>query len=146
MPIQDPQVAETRILQYFWDNWKTLSNPLEEYWDNKTNPEDGDQTPPNEGYVKPMVRPNEAPQTAFGDDKRRFTNTGLFTVEIRVPFGEGTSNANSYAGFLVNLFRSRDAYLEGGIWFRNPRHKTVGREGNYWHVNFIVEYEYDSVV
>jgi len=34
MPIQDPQVAETRILQYFWDNWKTLSNPLEEYWDN----------------------------------------------------------------------------------------------------------------
>lgn len=146
MPIQDPQVAEDRILKFFWDNWQTFGDSLEVYWDNTAIPENGSQIVPNEGYVVPMVRPNVAPQAAFGDNKRRFENSGLFTVEIRVPFGQGTEKANSILNFLLNLFRSTDAYLEGGIWFRNARATKVGRDDSFWQVNFIVDYQYDSVV
>jgi len=73
---------------------------------------------------------------------RKFTRTGIVTVQVFCPHGAGDS---TYATALARI--ARDAY-EGretqGIWFRKATITDVGRSGAWYQVNASAIFEYDE--
>jgi hypothetical protein len=74
---------------------------------------------------------------------RRYTTDGILTVELYVLAGSGRREALALGQTALGAYRGQKTV--GGVWFRRERVKDVGPDGAYYHVNFIAEYQYDSV-
>lgn len=75
--------------------------------------------------------------------KKRFRRTGILTVQIFTPTGEGLSNADKCAKMFLNAFEGKTS--PGGVWFRNGRVREIGADGDFFQTNFITDFEYDEI-
>lgn len=74
---------------------------------------------------------------------RTFTRLGFITVQIFTPNGKGLQDAYDLAKVVSDAFEGTST--PGGVWFRNVRLNEVGRDGEFFQLNVIVEFRYDEV-
>lgn len=74
---------------------------------------------------------------------RRYTADGILTVEIYALSGDGRTLAQQLGMAVLSAYRGKRT--PGGVWFRRERVVDVGPDGNWWHVNAIIEYQYDTM-
>lgn len=57
--------------------------------------------------------------------QRRFERTGLLTVQVFIPLGEGVTRGTQLANVALNAFEGKAS--PGGVWFRQCGIRYVGR-------------------
>ena len=106
------------------------------------------QTPPPVGapWARVTVRhSNTTVHTLAPAGSRRFTRTGLVTVQIFTPTidGGGLSLAEKLATIARKAYEGRGT--ASGIWFRNARIQEIGMDPAGWYqMNVLVEFRYDE--
>ena len=74
---------------------------------------------------------------------RRYTTDGLLIVELYALSGDGRSAAQTLGQTVLAAFRGQKT--AGGVWFRRARVNDIGADGAWYHVNAVVEFQYDTV-
>lgn len=74
---------------------------------------------------------------------RRYTTDGLLIVELYALSGDGRRAAQTLGGAVLAAYRGQKT--AGGVWFRRERVNDVGADGPWWHVNAVVEFQYDTL-
>lgn len=77
------------------------------------------------------------------DGSRRYETHGIITVAIYAMSGDGRREAQRLAELVLRAYRGRRT--TGGVWFRRERVRDVGPDGTWYHVNVIIEYQYDTI-
>lgn len=72
------------------------------------------------------------------------TSEGFLQCEIYVPPAQGLRLADRLAKIVKNTFRGQRT--AGGATFRNVRHREIGRDGAWFRMDVLVEFEYDEIV
>lgn len=83
-------------------------------------------------------------QTSLSNDtgSKTFTRTGLITVQIFTPAGDGYDLADAFAKVVLDAFEGKQS--TNGVWFRNARLTEVGRSGAWTQTNVLVDFTYDE--
>lgn len=102
--------------------------------------------PPQGSWARVMVEDSDdaGSNTLVGSrGNRRYETNGILTVEIYALSGDGRREAQRLAEVVLRAYRGRKT--TGGVWFRRERVRDVGPDGTWYHVNVIVEYQYDTI-
>jgi hypothetical protein len=78
--------------------------------------------------------------TLGGTGNRSFLRQGTMLVAIFTQAGKGLSIAYELARVSVNAYEGQSS--PSGVWFRNVRVQEMGRDGEFYQINVIVEFEY----
>lgn len=76
----------------------------------------------------------------------RFRREGLFSIQVFVPLGSGTQQADQVAQALVEALEDIGPATLGNVWLRNIGMQEVGPDGTYHQVNVEAEFTFDRVV
>ena len=76
--------------------------------------------------------------------RRRQTHTGLLTVRVFTPSSDGRALSDAVSYAIIQAFVGKTT--TGGVWFRNERISEVGRDGDSFRVDVLIEFEYDVFV
>lgn len=104
-------------------------------------PNDGSRPP---AWARYQFRLFGGTQATLASDvgSRRFIRSGIITVQVFTPLGDGLTLGDSLAR------TARDAF-EGeattGLWFRDARIIDIGPSGAWYQQNILVDFEYDEV-
>lgn len=71
-----------------------------------------------------------------------FRHTGLISIELFGPTGEGSKTLRGYADTLASLFRDTNF---NGITTREASITNVGESGGWYQINLTVPYYVDAV-
>ena len=103
--------------------------------------------PPKEGAWARIAIAHEAgfPATLGGETgNRRFRKLGTVTVQIFTEFGKGEQEADELAIIAEKAFEG-EVTSPGRVIFRNARTIEIGRDGQWFQTNVLVDFEYDEV-
>ncbi len=107
------------------------------------NLESGELPPKDEPWFRLTVRHLEGDQSTLGGvGARRFSKTGLVTVQVFVPAGaRGQTLADKLGKMTVDAFEGKEA---GGVWFRRVKLNEIGPEGPWFQTNVTAEFTYEQ--
>lgn len=74
---------------------------------------------------------------------RRYTRTGLITIQLFTPSGLGSLPTDRYAEAFVAKFQGRST--PEGVWFRAVNAQEVGTDGPWQQTNITGTFEYDEL-
>jgi hypothetical protein len=74
---------------------------------------------------------------------RRYTTDGKLMVQLFTLAGDGRRAAQTLGETVLAAFRGQKT--TGGVWFRRERVNDVGADGAWYHVNAIIEFQYDTI-
>jgi hypothetical protein len=77
------------------------------------------------------------------DGSQRYETNGILTVEIYALAGDGRAKAQELGEAVLAAYRGKKT--AGGVWFRRERVRDVGPDGTWYHVNAVIEYQYDTI-
>lgn len=80
-------------------------------------------------------------QQGFGDQKRHFTRSGLMSVEIFAPKGDGETQLHALGEQVLTSIEDRKSYP---VWYRNIRAAGPVADGGYNKINIFADFEFDS--
>lgn len=142
MPFTDVEEARDAIYNYVEDEWTANAGGAVMLYENvRADEPDGD-----ESWAKTTVSHADGfrPTISGGVGFRRFRSTGVVTVEVRTPWGDGLAASDP----LVKIVQER-LELDGlaGVEFTNVRINEVGLDENgpWYQVNVIADFEYDRI-
>lgn len=142
MAIQSRTEAVDAIFSRFLTVWDAEPSALRVLWQD----DDGQDPPSDEGFARASIRHDSRQQGALGaGSTKRYTNTGLVTIQIFTLAGNGRVLSDQLADTAVSAFEGQTAG-DGTIWFRNTVASEVGISGQYLQVNVTSEFEYDVCV
>lgn len=75
---------------------------------------------------------------------RRYENFGLLTVSMHTPSGHGLTEISNFATTILNGFRGKST--SSGVVYHAGVPKEVGREGNYFRSEALIDFQYDEIV
>lgn len=103
------------------------------------------QQDPAATWARVLVRHLDANQATLSDQsgKRRYTRTGLVTIQLFTPLGDGLVGDDTIIEQLLGIFQG--VSTPNGVWFRKPRPNEVGNDGPHFHTNVLADFEYDFV-
>ena len=110
------------------------------YWDVS-------QKPPKTGaWCRITIRHLTGGQVAVGgpEGSRRYTHHGLVSVQVFTPMGGGRVLSDTLTMVARHAFEGK-ATSPGRVIFRNVRVNEVGRDGKWFQVNVLADFEYDQV-
>lgn len=141
MPVTSVKEAKDAILDHFVTEWNAQANPPDiHYEDVEKKTPSGDVT-----WVRVRIQHNTGTQVTLGGPAgKRFRMTGLFTVNIFTPFGDGNSQADDLVEVALAAFQGRDTGSDK-IEFKNARSQELGRDGPWFLTNVLAEFEYDRI-
>jgi Bacteriophage related domain of unknown function len=87
---------------------------------------------------------DERQVTLGGIGSRRYRVTGIVTVQIFSPLGEGQVDSDQISGVVKTAFRGVNTGADA-IEFRRVRVVDVGRSGGWLQTNVVAEFEYDEI-
>ena len=90
-------------------------------------------------WVRLTVIPGDGFQASLGTP-RVWRSTGVVSVQVFVPVGEGDGAANELADDAASVFRG---VLDAGLTFRAPALTRVGPEGAWYQINVATPYQSD---
>ena len=145
MPIATIEEARDEILSYFQTAWDSQSDPPKlVYYDKKPD------LPDDATWARITVQHNVFAQRTLGGKPslggagRRFTRSGIVTVQIFTPFGDGLTTSDPLVDFVLDTFEGEETGSDR-IEFRNVRANEVGQDGAWHQTNVLAEFEYDRV-
>ena len=133
------------MLQAAWDAASPLTDDVPLLYEN-TNEERPDAT----GAVSPWAyaqwqRATSRESSLAGvDGQKRFTTTGLVSVQLFAPIGDGGALLRSLGRVFQTAFRGKRT--EGGVVFSRVRVKDVGASGPWWYNLALAEFQFDEVM
>ena len=74
---------------------------------------------------------------------QRWERSGIFTVQIFVPSGEGLSEAHILGKLITDIFEG--VSTTNGVWFKNVRINEIGPDGEWYNLNVLIDFTYDEV-
>lgn len=103
--------------------------------------------PDDEAWVRLNIDPAGASWASMGDpDNNVERNTGLVTVQVFVPSGEGEGQALELADQVRSVFRSWTD-VTSRVRFRVPPFaRKIGTEGKWHQINVVAPFEFDDFV
>lgn len=143
MPIASFAVARDAIVSKFVTAWnaQTPPIPLLRFEDVKSETPSG-----NVPWAKVWVKhdPKFRQATLGGKGNRRFRRTGVVTVQIFTPSGEGLTNNDIFAKIALDAFEGESTGADA-IEFRNAGSQEIGQDGPWYQTNVTADFEYDEV-
>lgn len=103
-------------------------------------------THPTLPYAKVFIRHQTGTQGSLSNrvGSRIFERSGLVTIQVFTPSGDGLTDSDSYATILANAIEGIST--ANGVWFRNVRIQEVGNDGaGKYLTNITAEFEYTEV-
>lgn len=95
-------------------------------------------------WARLTARHNLGTQDSLGDvGNRRFLNSGLFTVQIFAPSGEGGIFARELAGIAAGILRGIRS--ENSVWIFDVTPQEIGADGPWFNVNVTATFRYQEV-
>lgn len=131
--------ARDEILAVFKTAWDTTS--YQAFYDD-VRQQRGDTESP---WASVHLRHASGGQATLSGEtgSRTFARTGNITTQIFTPSGKGLQDAYALAKVVSDAFEG--ANTPGGAWFRNVRLNEVGRDGQFFQLNVIVDFSYDEI-
>ncbi len=81
--------------------------------------------------------------TLGGVGNRIFERNGVIIIMVFTPIGLGLSSSYTLAKILADAFEGQSS--PGGVWFQNVRINEIGREGQFFQSNMLVDFTYNEV-
>ena len=96
-------------------------------------------------WARVLVRHVTGTQAALADFSgvRRFTKTGLVTIQLFTPTGDGLTLSDTLTEAFEAAVRTKST--PNGVWFRNVRSIEIGNDGPWFQTNILAEFEYDQI-
>jgi len=73
---------------------------------------------------------------------RRWDRTGVLSVQVFAPTGDGIKTCYTLATLVANAFESSQG---SDVWFRNVRLNEAGVDGAFYQINMLADFSYDDV-
>ncbi len=73
----------------------------------------------------------------------RFDRTGILTVQIFIPNGQGLSQGYILGKVVADAFEGKATASQ--VWFRNYRITEIGPSDEWFQLNATVEFSYDEI-
>jgi hypothetical protein len=133
------QQAKDEILAVFKTAWDTTGYPV--HYQDVRKQRDRDEEP----WAVVTLQHSAGFQSTLSGAQgaRTFTRLGFLTTQVFVPVGKGLQESYELAKVVSDAFEG--TATPGGVWFRNVRLNEVGRDGEFYQLNVIVEFSYDEV-
>lgn len=145
MPVATIAEARDEILTYFTTAWNTLGTPPLLFYDDKH------LDPPDDApYARIQVEHNTFGQQTLGGKisagggGRRFNRSGLVTVQVFTPSGDGLTSSDTLVDFVLDTLEGEETGSDR-IEFRDVRANEVGQDGPWHQTNIIAEFHYGRV-
>ncbi len=130
--------AEDEMLTMLNTAWLTTGYDM--FWEDVRDQRSADSDPWASTYLRHTFS-NQS--TLGGQGNRSFTRIGMITVQIFTPIGKGLSESRMLAKVVSDTFEGKAS--PGGVWFKNVRPKEVGRDGEFYQIDVLIEFSYDEV-
>ena len=106
----------------------------------------GSPPDPNAPFCRVTVNHATGQQSTFGAvGERRFTRSGVVTVQIFAPLSAGGGLSFAVKAAII----ARNAYegigTDSGIWFRNARIQEIGPSETWHQINVVTDFFYDEL-
>ncbi len=114
------------------------------YDDSREDIPDAEQIPLT-SWARVIIQHGPGGQTGLTnhDGVRRYTKTGLLTIQLFEPSTDGLQLADSVSDAFETEISPASTSI--GVWFRNVRSNEVGNDGPWFQTNVIAEFTYDHV-
>ena len=132
--------ANDEILAFFKTAWDTTG--LLALYENVA----GTKPPTQAAWARVTVRHGPGGQTALTGSlgTNRFDRTGLVTVQIFIPNGQGLSQGYSLGKVVTDAFEGKST--ASAVWFRNVTPPNeIGASGEWFQLNVTIGFEYDEI-
>ena len=105
----------------------------------------GDRPTAQSPYARISVRHGPPGPTSLTGSlgTHRFERTGLLTVQIFIPNGQGLSLGYVLGKIVADAFEGVASPLQ--VWFRNIRVNEVGPSDEWFQFNVLVDFTYDEI-
>lgn len=105
---------------------------------------EGEKPATEVGYVRPTLRHADGRQASLAGLKgmNKYRQLGTLWVGVFTPIGTGLSENYDLCHEFVKAFRK--VSTEHCVFFRNHRIREVGASGSFYHINTLIDFEYDD--
>lgn len=143
MPVSSFSDARNAVMDKFTTAWNAQADPpVLLYEDVHT---EDDRPTGDSPWAWVQMRHLTGDQATLGEvGNRRFERRGLITVEIYVPAGLGLTTADDLSKVAQDAFEGQETAPDA-VLFRNVRMNEVGRNGPWFQVNVLAEFDYQEV-
>ncbi len=103
------------------------------------------EIPTNEApWARATIQHVAGRQSSLSDQSgtKRHTETGLLTVQVFAPVGDGSTRCYELATLLRNALRE---VRHSEVWFRNVYFNEIGTDGAFRQINVLATFSYDDV-
>lgn len=143
MTIADTGAGRDAIAAMFKAAWEadTVSDDIEVRYDDRAV-----ELPDSDvAWVRLNIQHSLGQQTTLGGENgRRFTRSGVVTVQVFTPVGEGLVLNDALSKIAHEIFEGGST-AQGSLLFRNVTTREIGVDGAWFQTNVVAEFEYDVV-
>lgn len=109
-------------------------------------PDVSQEVPSSGAWARVTVKHSYGEQATLSGEtgQRRFRHTGIVTVQIFTPTGDGQVLSDQLVAIAKGAFEGVTT-SPGRVMFRNVRVNEVGQQGQWFQVNVLADFEYDEV-
>lgn len=101
------------------------------------------QKPDGVKWVRLTIIFSGGNQDSFGKvGNRKFVKRGLIFIQVFTPINKGTDANDDLCNSSLNLF---DGVRINDLWMYNGRIRTIGSDGEFYHQNVIVDFEFENI-
>lgn len=127
--------ATDQILDIFKTAWDPTG--YKAFYDDVRDQRETDKSP----WAAVMVRHAAGRQNNLGGiGNRSFLRLGVLIITINTPSASGLSAGYQLAKVVADAYEG--ASSPNGVWFRNVRLNELGRDGSFYQMNVLADFEY----
>lgn len=143
MPVATITAGKDLILAFFQTGWDLISsNPTLVYADVSADVPAGTVT---WGRISVQMVDSDQVTLSGATGTKRFTRRGLVSIELRAPFGDGSTVADDLAQEVVNILEANGSTAPDEVLFRRVRAIDIGQDGPWKQTNVLADFEFDTV-
>ena len=100
-----------------------------------------DRSKDESSWASVVIRHASARQDSLGGiGSRSFLRTGTVIAAVFTPIGKGLQESYALAKTVNDAYEGKTS--PNCVWFRNVRIQEMGREGEFFQINVIIDFEY----
>lgn len=132
------QQAVNDMSTMFKDVWDGTGYQVD--WDNVRSQRD----PVDQPWASFIIRHADGFQTSLGGvGQRTFARVGIIIVSVFAPIGNGLSTSYTLAKMAADAYEGK--HSPNGVWFRNVIVREIGRDGEFFQANAMIDFDYDEI-
>ena len=98
----------------------------------------------NDPWAAVSIRHALGQQSSLGGiGSRRFTRNGTIFVQIFTLIGKSLQEAYQLAKIVGDAYEGQAS--ANGVWFRDIRVNEIGRDGTFYQMNVLIDFQYDEI-